>query len=220
MDWIAAVDGYCERLGPAFWAEPLNAATNAAFLIAALVMAWRLRGAHLPLANIQVGVLTAIGIGSFLFHTFATRWAGLADTLPILAFILAYVFAATRDYFGVSNRVAAFAVVAFFPFAALTVPLFALIPGIGSSAGYAPVPLLILGYAAALRRRAPATARNMGVAGVLLIVSLTLRTLDDALCAVWPIGTHFLWHILNGILLGWLIETYRRHMLAGGRGGR
>lgn len=220
MDWTAAVDGYCERLGPAFWAEPLNAATNAAFLIAALVMAWRLRGAHLHLANILVGILAAIGIGSFLFHTFATRWAGLADTLPILAFILAYIFAATRDYFGVSSWIAALAVVAFFPFAALTVPLFGLIPGLGSSAGYAPVPLLILGYAAALRRRAPETARNMAVAGVLLIVSLTFRTLDEPLCAVWPIGTHFLWHILNGILLGWLIETYRRHMLAARRADR
>ena len=220
MDWTAAVDGSCERLGPAFWAEPLNAATNAAFLIAALVMAWRLRGAHLHLANILVGILAAIGIGSFLFHTFATRWAGLADTLPILLFILAYIFAATRDYFGVSSWIAALAVVAFFPFAALTVPLFGLIPGLGSSAGYAPVPLLIFGYAAALRRRAPETARNMAVAGVLLVVSLTFRTLDEPLCAVWPIGTHFLWHILNGILLGWLIETYRRHMLAGGPADR
>jgi aspartyl-tRNA(Asn)/glutamyl-tRNA(Gln) amidotransferase subunit C len=29
-----------------------------------------------------------------------------------------------------------------------------------------------------------------------------------------PLGTHFLWHILNGIMLGWMIEVYRRHMLA------
>ncbi len=218
MDWTEAVDSYCERLDAAFWAEPLNAATNAAFLVAAAVMAWRLRGARLPFANILVAILTAIGIGSFLFHTFATRWAGLADTLPILLFILAYIFAATRDFLGASPRLAALAVAAFFPFAALTVPLFALIPGLGSSAGYAPVPVLLLGYAVALRRRAPDTARNMALAGALLIVSLTFRTLDAPLCAVWPPGTHFVWHILNGLLLGWLIETYRRHMLAGGRG--
>lgn len=218
MDWTEAVDSYCERLDAAFWAEPLNAATNAAFLVAAAVMAWRLRGARLPFANILVAILTAIGIGSFLFHTFATRWAGLADTLPILLFILAYIFAATRDFLGASPRLAALAVAAFFPFAALTVPLFALIPGLGSSAGYAPVPVLLLGYAVALRRRAPDTARNMALAGALLIVSLTFRTPDAPLCAVWPPGTHFVWHILNGLLLGWLIETYRRHMLAGGRG--
>ena len=184
------------------------------------MVAWRLRSARLPYANILVAILTAIGIGSFIFHTFATRWAGLADTVPILLFILAYIFAATRDFLGAPPRMAAVAVLGFFPFAAVTVPLFALIPGLGSSAGYAPVPLLLLGYAAALRRRAPATARNMGVAGALLILSLTFRSLDEPLCARWPIGTHFVWHILNGILLGWLIETYRRHMLAGARAGR
>lgn len=220
MDWNAAVDSYCERLDAAFWAEPLNAATNLAFLLAAGVMAWRLRGAHLPFANILVAILAAIGIGSFLFHTFATRWAGLADTLPILLFILAYIFVATRDFLGASPRMAALAVAAFFPFAALTVPLFALIPRLGSSAGYAPVPVLLIGYALALRRRAPATARNMALAGALVIVSLTFRSLDAPLCALWPIGTHFVWHILNGILLGWLIETYRRHMLAGAGAGR
>ena len=32
--------GYCERLDGSFWAEPFNAATNAAFLAAALVAFW------------------------------------------------------------------------------------------------------------------------------------------------------------------------------------
>jgi hypothetical protein len=28
------------------------------------------------------------------------------------------------------------------------------------------------------------------------------------------LGTHFLWHILNGVMLGWMIHVYIRHMLA------
>jgi hypothetical protein len=28
------------------------------------------------------------------------------------------------------------------------------------------------------------------------------------------LGTHFLWHILNALMLGWMIEVYRRHRLA------
>ena len=35
MEWFEAVDGYCERVDAAFWSEPINAVTNAAFLIAA-----------------------------------------------------------------------------------------------------------------------------------------------------------------------------------------
>jgi len=32
-------------------------------------------------------------------------------------------------------------------------------------------------------------------------VSLTLRTLDEPLCAALPVGTHYLWHVLNGVTL-------------------
>lgn len=31
MEWFEAVDGYCERVDAAFWSEPINAVTNAAF---------------------------------------------------------------------------------------------------------------------------------------------------------------------------------------------
>lgn len=220
MDWTRAVDGYCERVDPSFWAEPVNAVTNGAFLLAAAIMAARLRGAGLPLANILTAILALIGLGSFLFHTFAQAWAGLADVLPILLFILVYVFAATRDFLGLGTGASLLAVALFVPYAAATVPLFGLIPGLGSSAGYAPVPLLILAYAAALGRRVPQTARGMAIGAAILLVSLTARTVDEPLCAALPLGTHFLWHILNAIMLGWMIEVYRRHMLASPARGR
>ena len=35
------IDIYCERVDGAFWSEPLNAVSNAFFLVAAF-MAWRL----------------------------------------------------------------------------------------------------------------------------------------------------------------------------------
>ena len=106
---------------------------------------------------------------------------------------------------------------AFFPYAALMVPVFsAVMPFLGSSAGYAPIPVLILVYAAALRRQAPVPARGMLIGAAILCVSLTFRTLDEPLCAIFPLGTHFLWHILNAVMLGWMIEVYRRHMLAVG----
>ncbi|CAN0216748.1 unnamed protein product, partial [Chrysoparadoxa australica] len=37
MDWTRAVDGYCERMGPEFWSEPMNAVRNAAFGLAAVI---------------------------------------------------------------------------------------------------------------------------------------------------------------------------------------
>jgi uncharacterized membrane protein (GlpM family) len=209
MGWFEAVDGYCERLGPGFWAEPVNAVTNAAFVIAALVM-WR-RATGEAMAQAMVLVLAAIGVGSWLFHTHANRLTGLMDVLPILTFILLYVFAASRDFLGLKPWQAGLCVVAFIPYAAATVPLWSMVPGLGSSAGYAPVPVLILAYAALLRHRAPATARGLALGAAILVLSLTFRTLDAPLCRVIPFGTHFLWHVLNGVMLGWMIEVWLRH---------
>ncbi len=212
MDWTAPVDSYCERLDASFWAEPVNAVTNAAFLVAALIMALRLRGARLPVAWALVWIVAAIGLGSLLFHTFAQPWAGVADSVPILVCILLYLYAAPRDFLGLSWQIAALVTVGYFPFAAVTVPLFRLIPGLGDSAGYATVPALMLIYAVLLWRQAPATARGLVLAAVLLITSITFRALDEPLCGVFPLGTHFMWHLLNGVMLGWMIEVYRRHM--------
>jgi hypothetical protein len=210
------IDAYCERTSPAYWAEPVNALTNAAFLIAAAVM-WR-RTEGLPLARAMCVVLAAIGVGSWLFHTHANGLTAMLDVGAILVFILVYLFAATRDVLRLGPWWAAGAVLAFFPYAALTVPMFdRAMPALGSSSGYAPIPVLILGYAAVLWRRAPATARGMALGAGVLCLSLTARTLDGPLCDRIPLGTHFLWHILNGLMLGWMIEVYRRHMRAPAR---
>ncbi len=131
---------------------------------------------------------------------------------PILGFILLYVFAASRDMLGLKGWQAGVAMVAFLPYAAATVPLWSMVPGLGSSAGYMPVPVLILAYAWLLRRRVPETARGLAIGAGILLVSLLFRTLDGPICAALPLGTHFLWHVLNGIMLGWMIVVYVRHM--------
>lgn len=213
MDWFAPINAYCERSGPDYWSEPINAVTNFAFMIAAVIMWRRLRGPGMTTGRVLAANLFIIGIGSWLFHTHANQLTSLMDVIPILAYILIYVFVATRDYFGARPWVAGLVTAGFIPYAAATVPLFAMVPGLGSSAAYAPVPLLILIYAALLRRRLPQTARGLAIGAGILIVSLTFRTLDQPSCAVIPFGTHFMWHILNAVMLAWMIEVWRRHSL-------
>lgn len=213
MDWTTPIDAYCERLDATFWAEPVNAVTNAAFLIAALVMALRLRGSGLALAWVLTALIATTGVGSFLFHTVARPWAGMLDTLPILAFILTGLFGATRDFLGTSWTVASLVTLGFFPYAAVTLPVFRLIPGIGDSAGYVTVPVLMLIYAGLLWRRAPPTARGLLLTAALLSASITFRALDAPLCGAFPLGTHFLWHLVNAVMLATMVEVYRRHRL-------
>ena len=86
MDWTQQFDDYCERTDFSLWSEPLNAITNLAFLIAAVVM-WR-RSQGVTIARALSVILFIIGIASGLFHTLATAWASAADVLSILIFIL------------------------------------------------------------------------------------------------------------------------------------
>lgn len=218
MNWVTPIDGYCERTGPGLWAEPVNALTNLAFILAAVIMLRRTRG-HV-MAQMLCLVLFSIGIGSALFHTFATLWAALADTLPIGIFILLYLYAVNRDIAGASGRVALGAVVLFFPYAYLVVLVFDAIPFLRISGFYWTVPLLLLVYGLALQARHPAAARGLLIGAALLSLSIILRSLDEILCTALPLGTHFLWHCLNGLMLGYMIHVYHTHVLAAGLAGR
>ncbi|WP_424975483.1 ceramidase domain-containing protein [Dinoroseobacter sp. S124A] len=209
------IDGYCERLDPGYWAEPVNAVTNAAFVLVAWVMWRRVRGQGLPLAELLCLVLALIGMGSFLFHTHAQVWAAIADVVPIVGFSLLYIYVANRHFWGWPGWAAALGALAYLPYSALLTPVFAGLPFFGISSFYWPLPVLIFGYAVLLSRRAPATARGLTIGAGMLCLSLVARSLDMPVCGALPLGTHFLWHILNALMLGWMIELYRRHMLAG-----
>mgnify|MGYP001058902436 CR=1 FL=1 len=211
MDWLQQFDGYCERTDLTYWSEPVNAVTNLAFIIAALFF-WR-RSAGFPLARTLTVILFAIGVGSYLFHTHATAWALLLDVVPIAAFILVYLFAVNRDVVGMNGWFAFSATCLFVPYAAAVVWLTARLPFFNISGFYWTVPLLLCIYAVPLRhRRGIATGFLIGAA--ILTLSISLRSIDEILCDTIPLGTHFLWHILNGVMLGWMIHVYIRHMLA------
>ena len=106
--WSDQVFRYCERAqDPSFWAEPLNAVSNVAFLAVAGVVLGKLarpsRGSavgHPVLVALLAVLVAAIGVGSFLFHTFATRWARTADVAPIGVFMVAYLVLALRAFLG------------------------------------------------------------------------------------------------------------------------
>ena len=81
MDLNESIDIYCERTNASFWAEPFNAISNISFIIAALLalMLYRRylkKGAKNDVhINILIALCFTVGVGSFLFHTFATVWA-------------------------------------------------------------------------------------------------------------------------------------------------
>ena len=194
------IDLYCERIGPGLWGEPLNAISNLAFLVAALVMVRRLggwgRGADRGLMALIV-LMAAIGVGSGLFHTYANSAAQWADVLPILLFQLVFLGLYLRRHLGITLGSAVPLLAGFLALCLVARGWPQLLNG---SLAYAPAwaALVLLGLHQG--RRGPGAGLLLWAAGLFLL-SLTFRSLDLALCASLPHGTHFLWHLLNGVVL-------------------
>jgi hypothetical protein len=211
--WLIPIDNYCERLGPGFWAEPLNALSNAAFLLAAVYAfrLWGREGARDWPALWLIAVTTAVGIGSFLFHTLANRWSLLADVLPIAVFIYSYFLLALRRYLGLGSMAALAATLVFAAFNMSFARLWlGLLPGVSlnGSVGYIPaaLALLVVGGLSRASGASRAGAALLRAAG-LFALSLLFRSVDESTCASLSTGTHFLWHMLNGLVLGMLMRA-------------
>jgi hypothetical protein len=204
MDWSAPVSLYCERADLSFWGEPVNALTNAAFLIAAAAgfVLWRRAGGRdLPVLTLIV-VVAAVGLGSFTFHTVATRGAALADVVPIAIFIYGYLALALHRFLHLSALTVVAVVIGFAAGAqALAVAFPARLNG---SVAYLPALLAMIGVALAARG---AARSSLALAAIVFAASLALRTIDRAVCAEFPLGTHFLWHLLNAVVLYVLLRA-------------
>lgn len=217
MNWFEHVDGYCERLAPGLWAEPVNAVTNLGFVLVALWL-WRSRTDRPDRA--LVAILLAIGLGSAAFHTFANPLTGLMDVLPIAAFVFTYIALAVRDYLRLRGIAAIGAYAASVGLMLSSgMVLGRAVPALGASAAYLGVAVVIWAYAlflAVMRERGLATGLAIGAG--LLTLSIFFRALDGPVCTSLPLGTHFLWHLLNAAMLGWMIVVRRRHLLAASQG--
>jgi hypothetical protein len=217
MDWSTPIDLYCERTNASLWAEPANALTNAAFLIAAAAafVLWRRQrardaasdggranGRDWPALALIV-VVVAVGLGSFAFHTVATRGAVLADVIPIAIFIYGYLLLALRRFLHLSAGLAIAIVIAY---AAGAQALSWLAPAhaLNGSVAYLPALLALIVVARTTRGSA---RRALELAVMLFTLSLALRTIDLDACETFPLGTHFLWHLLNAVVLYVLLRT-------------
>lgn len=215
---FAPVDIYCERLGPGFWAEPVNALTNLSFIAAAIwgAATARHRGEDSRAVWLLIALAAVIGIGSFLFHTVAQVWASFADTIPIWVFVaLACAISATRIGGFRPGRV----VLGALALAAGAAVLIASLPDAAPRSG-PPVLNGSLQYAPAVVALAVFTLLGwwkgspltgwIGAALAVFLVSLTARTLDPAVCARWPVGLHWVWHLMNGLLIGLVLQIVIR----------
>ncbi|MEV4316973.1 ceramidase domain-containing protein [Actinocrispum sp. NPDC049592] len=200
------VDNYCERTDGSFWSEPLNAVSNVSFLIAGIVALLYIRrvaratgqpaGELWPLP----WMILFIFVGSTLFHTTATRWGLALDSGSIAIYMVYFIALWPKLYWDLPWRRAWLGAPIFLVFTGLVSVTLRGLPGMYLSAL---IGLLVLAGFLVFSQdseRRPHWKWYLAAA-LVFAVSLTARTLDEPLCAEIPIGLHYIWHTLNGVVL-------------------
>ena len=231
MNFSEHVFRYCERgANEALLAEPINVISNLAFLFAALIglqlLLWRPREERSADHYLLVFLVLAIGLGSLAFHLFATEGTELLDVVPIGLFMLVYLGFALNRFLGVPVGLSVLLVIGFTAIMAMTGQVQCWDGGVGlpgpeiqgakpclnGSVFYLPalMALIVVGLLAEERRHR--AAPYLLWAAAILAVSITLRSLDFALCdrvliEGRKVGTHFAWHLLNGLALFLLLRA-------------
>jgi hypothetical protein len=131
--------------------------------------------------------------------------------LPIAVFIYSYFLLAMRRYLSL-GLVAAIAVTVLF--AAFNMSFdrlwLGILPGmtLNGSVGYVPAALALfaVGIVCGVSGMRDA-GRALLTAACVFALSLLFRSIDDTVCTRMPAGTHFLWHVLNALMLGLLLKA-------------
>lgn len=200
------LDHYCERIAPGLWGEPFNLLSNLAFIIAGIVV-WRffsrlrnnISGQTWDI-GLLVALLFAIGIGSGLWHLFANSWSLKADTIPILLFINIYLLSCLFRLFSLSL---AASLTIFTIYHVVNISVQSALPDdfLNGSIFYFPTWFFLSGITLfAWKLKLPGHDYYIN-ALTIFTISLAFRTVDQAVCEIVPIGTHFIWHLLNAATL-------------------
>jgi hypothetical protein len=180
--------------------EPINACSNVVFLLAAWAV-WRLavrsRAVSAGLC-VLIGLSISVGIGSALWHTFATSWALLLDVVPILLFQLGFLWLYGRE---IGKLRPLLLIALLIGYVSATLWMKAYERWLNGGMMYLPSVVLTwtvgIHYLLVGHRERPILL----VSAVVFCAALTCRSIDLLVCRQLPIGTHFLWHVLNGLVV-------------------
>lgn len=201
------LDQYCERTAQGLLNEPLNAVTNVAFVVAVILVLKYAKSRDEKIGGstgLLLFLLVLIAFGSLAFHTFANRWSEIADVAAIALFLHFYTAVFIRHAVGWKWRIAWIGIPLFFVANQLLTPVWEKVTFLGQSwpGGYmAAWSCLVLMMLYAFIKHVEGRGRLL-LATVTFIASVWFRQNDLPYCESWSHGLHFMWHILNAVVLG------------------
>ena len=197
---INAVGHYGGRFGPGFFGEPLNSFTNLAFVIGAIYAwhVWQSNGARDRWQLLLFVLAGCIGVGSFIFHSVPTPTTLMFDLVPIQVFGLAYLAYVGIRYFRASQMQVILALVVFF-FARQYWVSVSPRGALGGGITHIPSIVVLAAGGLCLRLKGIRLGRFLLIASVAYLSALVPRSLDLYVCPSFPIGLHWLWHLLTAL---------------------
>lgn len=210
---------HCERLQPGLFEEPMNVLSSIVFIPVAYLLFRELnKQPHQPIMlKFLVLMVGVIGVGSSLFHMTAQMWAAaLADGLPIAITAVTFLYLMSKHVLRF-NLAGVLLAAVFFMVANITFKIYF---GRGPDGYISLVPtlfiLILISIYMLLRKNT--SAKYFGLATIIACVALSFRVFDHHLddnpdlCALIPIGTHWLWHSLMALFFFFTIrEVIRKH---------
>ena len=198
-DNLPEVDIYCERIAYGFFNEPLNLISNIFFVIAGILIIKNYKISVCEKPMIIFGSLViSVGLGSFLFHGFATHFTMAVDIIAIAVcvFYVIYIYLDQLLSFCLKKIILIYGVL---------IVLSLIIPMIissevtnGSSSYFGILLIILLIYFLDHNQKAKVITLQVFV---LFAISLLIRSIDMSICSYIPVGVHYLWHALNALLL-------------------
>ncbi|MFV2055155.1 MAG: ceramidase domain-containing protein [Thiohalomonadales bacterium] len=195
------LDHYCERVAAGLWDEPFNVLSNLGFFIVAY-LCWRNYQKHKvevsalkPDIVVLIILMFFIGVGSSLWHIYATQFTLWADRIPILLFINIYLLSCL--FRGLHCRVpCGIGVFALYHIVGITVLISLPLDTLNGSLFYLPTWLSLGLLCIVVWRQNIDPKRYYLMTFALFGIAILFRSIDLRLCETLSIGTHFIWHLL------------------------
>ena len=196
---------YCERTADDFFSEPLNSITNLAFVVIAFFILRKYSKAQY--SYIFSGLIFFIGVGSFALHTFPSRFTALVDVAFILFFILFFLFVLSHKVINLpiihSITMSLIAPILYFYIGGKFKEEF---PNIGDSSFYIIILMHMILICLYLYYKNINSIKYIIISSSIFALSIFFRVIDQILCEINIHGTHFLWHLLNSLVLYYLVK--------------
>lgn len=196
---------YCEYNPHYAIHQPVNFLSNIVFFIVATYFCLHWKNLRWITKSLII-VLIIMGFGSAWFHGWPSTTSIYSDILPTFLFFMLYF--AWVLYVGYQWRLWQ-ALLGICLYLLLTVAIMTQVPThfLDGATGYLFLLLIFVLLAAGLISKAPRISRYLFMAAAVFAISGFFRSIDLRVCQDFPIGTHFIWHLLNPLMLGLLIRS-------------